>query len=350
MRVMVTGCTGFVGFHTVMALLAAGHEVCLGVRNTAKMRRVFGPFKVEGLDYVLGSITDEAAVSKALGNCEAVVHSAAMVNLDAKQADFVRQTNVRGTELVVGGAVERGIESIVYVSSITALFTPGLDRLTEDSPLGSSSNGYGQSKVESEKYVRRLQEEGASIAVTYPTATLGPDDPGLTEPNKGIAHFLNFMFYETTSGMQMVDVRDLADIQVKLLEGGKSGRYIVGGHFLPWKELADLMEEITGEKLRRMPTPRRLMHMCGSIGDTLKKYVYSNHPITREAVTYATDWVTADNTRVEEELGFEFRDPRITLADTIRWLNEAGHIDRKWVKSLSGESPENPWMDLKNRT
>ncbi len=339
MRVMVTGSTGFVGFHTVMALLEAGHEVCLGVRNPEKMRRIFSPFGVEGLDFVEGQITDEAAVSRALENCEAVVHSAAMVNLDAKQADFVRRTNVRGTELVVGGAVERGIESIVYVSSITALFTPGLERLTEDSPLGSSRNGYGQSKVECEKYVRKLQEQGARIAITYPTSILGPDDPSFTEPNRGLAHFLNFMFYETSSGYQMIDVRDLADIQVQLLARGSSGRYVVGGHYLPWKELGDLLEEITQQRMVRANSPRWVMKASGLLGDAIKRYVSFDLPMTMEAVTYATDWVVADNAHVEEELGFEFRDLRETLIDTIWWLHEAGHIGRRWVSALPARDP-----------
>jgi nucleoside-diphosphate-sugar epimerase len=334
MRVMVTGSTGFVGFHTVMALLGAGHEVCLGVRNPEKMRRVFSPFGVEGLDFVEGSITDEAAVARALEGCEGVVHAAAMVNLDAKQADFVRHTNVRGTELVVGGAVERGIESIVYVSSITAIYTPGLERLTEDSPLGRSSNGYGQSKVESEKYVRGLQDRGASISITYPTSILGPDDPGYTEPNRGLAHFLSYMFYETSSGYQMIDVRDLADVHLKLLEKGGSGRYVVGGHYLLWKELADLLEEITGQGLTRVNSPGWIMRLSGDLGDWIKRYVSFDLPMTREAVTYATEWVYADSSRLRAELGFEFRELRETLVDTILWLYRAGHIDRKWVDKL----------------
>jgi len=334
MRVMVTGSTGFVGFHTVMGLLRAGHDVCLGVRNPMKMRRIFKPFGMEGLDFVEGTITDEAAVNRALDDCDAVVHSAAMVNLDAKKADFVRRTNVRGTELVVGGAVERGIKSIVHVSSITALYTPDQERLTEDSPLGHSSNGYGQSKVESEKFVRGLQEQGAPIAITYPTSILGPDDPGLTEPNQGLAHFLNFMFYETSSGYQMIDVRDLADIHVKLLERGANGRYVGGGHYLPWKELGDLLEEITQRKLIRVNSPRWVMRLSGDLGDMLKRMVSFNLPMTREAITYATEWVIADSSRVTKELDFEFRDLRETLADTILWLADAGHIQEKWAAAL----------------
>ncbi len=332
MRVMVTGSTGFVGFHTVMSLLRNGHEVCLGVRNPEKMRRAFAPFGVQGLDYVEGSITDEAAVQRALDNCDGVVHAAAMVNLDRKQAEFVRRTNVRGTELVVGGAVERGIQSIVYVSSITALFTPGLDSLTEDSPLGSASSGYGKSKVESELYVRGLQEQGAPISITYATSIVGPFDPGFTEPLRGLAHFLNHAIPNTSTGLQMVDVRDLADIHVKLLESRSTGRYIVGGHYVPWDTLGDVLEEITGCHVMSIPTPGWAFRFAGRIGDLIKRFISFELPLTLEATTYASKWVWADSARVRKDLQFEFRDLNETLADTLLWMTRFGHINRKWAE------------------
>lgn len=333
MRVMVTGSTGFVGFHTVMSLLHAGHEVCLGVRNPEKMRRVFEPFGVHDLDFVEGCITDEAAVSRALDNCEGVVHSAAMVNLDRKQADFVRRTNVRGTELVVGGAVERGIESIVYVSSVTALFTPGQHRLTEDSPLGSSTNGYGQSKVESELYVRGLQDRGAPIAITYPASTIGPFDPGYTEPLRGLALCLNLAVPVTSTGYQMIDVRDLGDIHTKLLENRSSGRYVVGGHYVPWADFAGLLAEVTGRRVRAIPTPGWLFRLGGRGIDLAKRIISFDSPLTLEGTTYASKWVQADSSRVQQELGFEFRDLRQSLADSLLWMTDAGHLNPKWARS-----------------
>lgn len=337
MRVLVTGATGFVGYHTVRALVEAGHDVLLGVRDPEKMRRLYEPVGLADLDFAEGCITDEAAVDRALDGCDGVVHTAAMVSLDAGHADQVHATNVRGAELVVGGAVERGLRSIVYVSSITAIFTPGLERLTEQSPIGSSTSGYGQSKVECEVYVRGLQEQGAPISITYPTGIMGPDDPGYSEPNRGLAHFLNVLLYETSSGYQLIDVRDLAQVHVRLLDRERAGRYVVGGHYLPWKAFGDLVEEVSGQRLRRVPAPAGLVRLMGSAGDVVKRFVSFDFPMTREAVTYGCDWVFADSSRLCDEFGFAFRDPGETITDTIVWLESAGHIGPKWIRNLRAD-------------
>ncbi|MBP8926756.1 MAG: SDR family NAD(P)-dependent oxidoreductase [Pseudomonadales bacterium] len=141
LRVLVTGATGFVGFHTAKLLHEAGHEVRLLVRSPDKMRRVLAPFGLDTLAHVHGDIADEESVARALEGCDAVVHSAAMVNVLAKDATTTILTNRRGTELVIGGAVERGISRIVQVSSSTALFNPGMETVDENSPLGTQTVG-----------------------------------------------------------------------------------------------------------------------------------------------------------------------------------------------------------------
>ena len=153
LRVMLTGGTGFVGYHTACALVEAGHEVRLLVRSRQKFERVFGPAGLGGLDHVVGDITDPKAVDTALDGCNAVVHSAAMVSVHAADSDEVLDNNLRGTRFVLGGAHERGIDRMVQVSSTTALFRPGARRIDENSPLGDATSGYGRSKIECDRYV-----------------------------------------------------------------------------------------------------------------------------------------------------------------------------------------------------
>ena len=133
MRVMITGATGFVGFHTAQALLQAGHEVSLLVRSRGQN----GTAVWQGTDQVfhLSVISPmPVQVSKALAGCDALVHSAAMVSTHAVDAEAVYRTNVEGTSNVIGTALEMGVDSIIHVSSVTALYDPTATVLDEHSP------------------------------------------------------------------------------------------------------------------------------------------------------------------------------------------------------------------------
>lgn len=332
LKVLVTGGTGFVGFHTVLALHEARHEVRLLVRSQEKMRRVFEPFGLEGLDSVTGDITDADSVEKAISGCNAVVHSAAMVSVHASDSAQVLKNNKRGTELVLGGAWRQGIERMVQVSSTTALFRPGASSVDEESPLGAARSGYGRSKIECDRYVRRLQSQGAPIYTTYPGSVIGPHDPGLSEALVGTKTFLDSrMIFETSSGIQLIDARDLALAHVRMLErGGPPDRFLVGGHYFSWSQYGDLLERVTGEKFFRLPVPKFAMQLLGRAGDFVNNFISFDIPITREAISYATEWAVADDTHIKLDLGIQYRDIEETLADTIRWMRQAGHLRHEY--------------------
>ncbi len=109
MLVAVTGGTGFVGSHTVTALLEAGHQVRLLVRDPAKMKRVFEARGLTIGDSIEGDVTDPRAIERLLEGCDALIHMAAVVALETARAEEVRSTNQRGVELAVGGAVRAGL-------------------------------------------------------------------------------------------------------------------------------------------------------------------------------------------------------------------------------------------------
>ncbi len=332
MRTLVTGGTGFVGSHTALALLSSGHEVQLLVRDPKKAERVFAAHGVACPPCVEGDIADPGAVDAALDGCESVVHAAAVVALEAARAREVLDTNARGVENVVGGALRRGVRSVVYVSSIGALFRPGGPPITSDAPVAGGRNAYARSKADAEIAVRRLQDDGAPIHITYPTAVIGPDDPGLSEANRAVRTFLRDTMLMTSSGFQSVDVRDVAEVQRRLVEReGPGGRFVVGGHYHPWRELADLIDGLTGGRVRRLPGPVGLLAVLGRLGDAVKRVYDFEFPLTSESIDFATRWTFADSSRTLETLGVAFRDPRTTYRDTLRWLAEAGHVEPRHV-------------------
>lgn len=334
MHVLVTGATGFIGFHTVMALLEAGHSVRLGVRNREKMEQLYTPLGVDCTDCAVCEITDREGIENALTGCDAVVHTAALVSLDKNKAELIYRTNVTGTELVIGTAVEMGIGSIVHVSSSTAFYDAYAAVINEALPLAEPNTPYGRSKADSAKFVGGLIAKGARIATSYPTGVIGPDDPALSEGNEALAIFFNLSFVDTSTGAQFIDVRELARVHVQLLEEQKSGPYLVAGHYLSWEELGKLLDKITGRKLRKLKLPGVLLRQLGAGVDFAARFFPIDTPLTQEGVTYASQWVYVDDRKVRDELNISYRSLEASLTDTISWLAQAGHIEQYWADYL----------------
>lgn len=338
MRVMVTGGTGFVGSHTVRAFLAAGHSVRLLVRDREKVRRIYDPLGI-GIpekDVIVGDIVDEASVKEAFVGCDAAFHSAALVEMRRRDAQRVLDTNARGVDLVVAGAARRGLPSIVYVSSSSIFFYPGAPPLHLDMPLAEASTAYAQSKADAERVVRRLQEEGAPIRVSYPSGIIGPDDPGLSDANHAVYTFFVNTGIDMDAYFQIVDARDLAAVhlaQLELPEG--PARHMAAGPCLKWPDTYALIDELTGLRVPRFKVPCSVMRALGSVGDLVKRVYDFNFPLTRDGMEFATQWPGADAGATTEELGVHFRSAAETYGDTIAWMHRAGHLQEKHVGALA---------------
>jgi dihydroflavonol-4-reductase len=328
MRVLVTGATGFVGSHSTRALLAAGHEVRALVRDLDKATAVFGAQEIEGLQFVLGDITDRDSVTAALDDCEGLLHAAAVVSLDPALAERAHRTNTEGARNVLQSALDLGIQRIVYVSSLTALLDPDGSPVSVDGPVRTGGEGYAESKAESEIYVRSLQDAGAPIRITYPAGIIGPEDPGRSAAMMGVKVYVDKMLLLTTGGIQQIDVRDLAKIHLKLLEAEPAaGRHITAGHYMPWETLASTLEDL-GVAVRRVSAPAPLLRALGSACDFVASISRFRPMLSREAMTYLTQWQPVPNAPELQDWGIELRPPAETLRDTIGWLRQQGYVKR----------------------
>lgn len=133
MKVLVIGGTGFVGSHTVAEVVRAGHDVKLLVRDPSRIRPALEPLGVGEVESVMGDVTDKDSVERALSDCDAVIHCASVYSLDPRAADSITNTNVTGTDLVIGTAHKNGLDPIVHVSSFVALIGNQGAVLTPDS-------------------------------------------------------------------------------------------------------------------------------------------------------------------------------------------------------------------------
>ncbi|TCU48183.1 NAD-dependent epimerase/dehydratase family protein [Curtobacterium sp. PhB146] len=171
MTVLVTGASGFLGQATAAAVRDAGHEV-----RTFQRR----PSGAAGVQDVAGSMTDAAAVARAVDGVDAVVHLAAKVSLAGDPADFVR-VNVDGTRALVDAARRAGARRFVFVSSPSVAHTgsslvgAGAGVAEPDRARGD----YARTKAAAELLALDADAPGFAVVAVRPHLVWGPGDTQL---------------------------------------------------------------------------------------------------------------------------------------------------------------------------
>lgn len=336
MRVLVTGATGFVGFHVVKLLKQHGHEVVALVRSVDKARALYEKHGINIDCFVSGSIVDAVVVRDALQACNGVVHAAAITPLQAASEQDLLATNVGGVKNVIGAACELGINNCVFVSSITAIFNTDAARMHVDAPVATSKHAYGRSKAQAEDYVRSLQVQGKGVKTVYPGGIIGPDDPGKSATLMSLLYRMTQGFRITSGGTQQIDVRDLAAFITALLEqnNAKPGRYFTAGHYMPWANFADMLESISGATLPRSDVSGFMLRLIGHYYDIKRLFGPVASPISAETMRYTTQWPVVKNAPEIEQLGVTLRPSSETFSDTLRWMGETGLLDRKLLPKI----------------
>jgi dihydroflavonol-4-reductase len=223
MKVFVTGATGFVGSHVARQLSEQGADV-----------------RVERAD-----LLDRAALDRALGGCEAVVHVAALYSYDADPA-LIEQVNVEGTRNLLEAAARAGLRRVVHTSTAGTCGPVRGRQATEDDgpPDWELVVPYKRTKLVAE----RLALEAGAVVVN-PTTPVGDGDRKPTPTGQMIAGVArgSLRGFVATTGLNLVDVRDVARGHALALEHGVAGeRYLLGGVDLPLEELFAAIADLAG--------------------------------------------------------------------------------------------------------
>ncbi len=160
--ILVTGGTGYIGSHTVVELMAAGHEVFI-IDNLSNSK----PAVLDRIARIIGrkpgfaeiDIRDGVALRQLMAQhqFEAVIHFAGLKAVGESVSQPLRyyDNNVGGSVALLEAMREAGIKSLVFSSSATVYGDPASVPIREDFPL-SATNPYGRSKLMIEDILRDL--------------------------------------------------------------------------------------------------------------------------------------------------------------------------------------------------
>ncbi len=324
----MTGATGFVG-RRVARRLAGEHELRLLVRPTSS--RAGFP---EGTGFATGDVTDRASLERAMTDCDAVVHAAALVKILAPGREFDR-VNVGGLENVLAAATTQNVKRLLYVSSFIALGpTEGgsggtLDESAEPLPGGLERrwiNDYERTKAHADAVARRAIARGAPLVIVYPGVTYGPGE--LTEGNILVRHILDLAHHRLPALLgrperrwSFVFVDDVAEGVVSALERAPlGGRYVLGGENVTLDELYRLIGELGGIRMPAHRLPDGVAKLAGAAMKLAARLFGGVPKLTPDlAEIYRHDWAY-DSSRAERELGYRPRALAAGLGATFEWL------------------------------
>jgi len=324
-KVLVTGGTGFVGSHTVAALIGRGHEVRVLARDPDRVPVVLEPFGIEA-ESTRGDVTDPTSVASALKGCDAVVHAAAEIGVGGTSGQ-TRDVNVVGTRTVLAEALAAAVDPIVYTSTIT-VYLPSNDAVvTLSSALAEPLSAYGTSKRDAELLARDCQAQGGPITTFTLGGIYGPTSPHLDGSFQAILGALGSMMLVPPGGLGVVDVRDAAELLARAIEPGRGPRhYMAGGQYVTWAEWTEQLGQAAGVDLHGHVVSAADMIEMGRQFDAQRVHGPVDVPLSEEAAIIMTSGVPTDDSATLADLGVEYRPLQETFRDTVAYLRAGGHL------------------------
>lgn len=329
MKTLVTGASGFVGSAVLRELLSSGHEMRALVRPASDLRNLSN-LEVE---LVTGDIRDPVSLDRALQGCSALFHVAADYRLWVREPRVMYETNVVGTKNILLAAGRRGVERIVYTSSVAALgCVPCGSPATEDThaTIADMIGPYKRSKFLAEIEVRRLVEEAAlPVVIVNPSTPVGPRDVKPTPTGRMILQAAGARmpaFVDT--GLNLVHVDDVAKGHLLAFERGVIGeRYILGGYNMTLKEVLNELGTVTGHPAPSLCLPHDLILPLAYLVEALAQMWGSREPfLTVDGVRLSKKKMFFSDAKARKELGYQTRPVIEGLRDAVDWFRRNGYL------------------------
>ena len=318
--VLVTGASGFVGWHVARLLEDRGYRVRALVRASGRIAEL-------DCERVTGDLRDAASLERAVAGCSLVFHVAADYRLWSKNPDDLYRSNVDGTRNLLEAARKAGVERVVYTSTVGCIGMPPESLGNEETPvtLADMVGHYKRSKFLAEQAALEVARTGFPVVIVNPTAPIGDHDVKPTPTGKIVLDFLNGQmpaFIDT--GLNVVDARDTALGHLLACEKGRPGeRYILGSENLTLAQILGKLAAITGRRAPTIQLPYAVAYAAAACSTAWAEITGRPPRVPLEGVRMAHKkmWVTHEKAR--RELGFNPAPAETALARAVEWFQTA---------------------------
>jgi dihydroflavonol-4-reductase len=320
---LVTGASGFIGWHVATKLLARGETVRALVRPSSKIREL-------EVETVMGDLREPESLERAVLGCRAVYHVAADYRLWAKDETELYRSNVEGTRNLLEAARNAGVDRVVYTSTVGCIGVPngGLGSEASEVCLEEMTGVYKRSKFQAEQVALEFARAGFPVVIVNPTAPVGDHDFKPTPTGKIILDYLKGAmpaFIDT--GLNLVGVEDTAEGHILACEHGHEGeRYILGCENLTLQQILARLAGVTGGKAPRWQIPYAVAYAAGAASTGWANLTGVEPRVPLDAVKMARKKVFVSSDKAKRELGFNPSAVEGALKRAVEWFRANGYV------------------------
>lgn len=319
---LVTGATGFLGWHIARLLSENGFQVRALCRPGSQLREL-------NVQSITGDIRDPESLQRAVQGCEFVFHAAADYRLWSREPQMLYRSNVDGTRNVLDAAERAGVKRIIYTSTVGCIGIPDRGIGDEDTPVSAKDmyGHYKRSKWLAEKIALERAGAGLPVIIVNPTAPVGDHDWKPTPTGKIVLNFLQGKLGAILdTGLNIVDAADVALGHLLAARHGRFGeRYILGSENLSFQQILVRLAAMSNKTAPRVKIPYAIAYAAG-VGSTALAYLTGKPPLAPlEGVKMARKKMFVSHAKATRELGYCPRPAEDALQKAVRWFSQNGY-------------------------